>query len=89
MDLNRNNQLVFLTKCREHLIEFLVTIVFTKVFDVNIGELHSFGAKLNLSFLTRLEVAIKPVDSLSWIVRRDSCGNRDIGQDRWVVPEGT
>lgn len=48
-----------LTKCREDFLEFVVRVVFTKVFDVDIGELHGFGAKLNFSFFPGLKVAHK------------------------------
>ena len=37
MHLNRNNQIGFLTKCREVFLELLLTIVFTKVFYINAG----------------------------------------------------
>ena len=63
--LDRNKKVGFLTECSEDSLEFLVAIVFTKVFDIDIGELHSFGAKLNLSFLTRLEVANEPVHRIN------------------------
>lgn len=48
-----------LTKCREDLLEFLITIVVAKVLDVHIGELHGFGPKLSLSLLMGLKVANK------------------------------
>lgn len=49
----------FLTECREDFLEFVISVVLTKVFDVDISELHSFGAKLHLSFLAGLKVANK------------------------------
>lgn len=52
----------FLTKCREYFFEFLISVVFTKVFDVDICEFHSFGSKLHLSFLAGLKMANKPSD---------------------------
>lgn len=53
-----------LTKCREDFLEFLISVVFTKVFDVDVGELHSFGAKFHLSFLAGLKVANKTADRI-------------------------
>lgn len=47
----------FLTKCREDFLEFVISVVFAKVLDVDIGELHGFGAKLHFSFFAGLEVA--------------------------------
>lgn len=55
----RKERIPFLTKCRKNSLEFLISVVFTKVFDVDIGELHSFGAKLYLSFFAGLKVANK------------------------------
>lgn len=52
----------FLTKSRENLLEFLIGVVVTKVFDVDVGELHGFGAKLHFSFLAGLKVAHEPAD---------------------------
>lgn len=36
----------FHTKCRKDFLEFLIRAVFTKVFDVNIGEFYRLGAEL-------------------------------------------
>lgn len=52
----------FLTKCSKEFLELLVRVVFTKVFNVDVGELHSFGAELHLPLLTRLKVADKTAE---------------------------
>lgn len=66
---------LFLTKCREDILEFLIRVVFAKVFDVDIGELHSFGAKLHFSFFTGLEMANKTANRhkpiTDWTVKND------------------
>lgn len=48
-----------LTKGWEDLLEFLIGVVFTKVFDVDIGELQSFAAQLLLSLFTGFKVSDK------------------------------
>lgn len=58
---SRRTVVVFLnTKCRKEFLEFLITEVFSKIFDVDVCELHSFGTKLNFSFFAWLKVANKP-----------------------------
>lgn len=55
---------VSLTKYTKDLLEFFISEVFSKVFNVNIGELHNFGPKFHLSFLAWFEVANKAGDGI-------------------------
>ena len=54
-----------ITELGEQFLEFFVRVFFPKVFDVHIGELHGFGPKLALSFLTGLEVAHKSTNQIT------------------------
>lgn len=51
-----------LTKSCEDLLEFLIVVVFSKVFDVDIGELQSLAAQLLLSLFTGFKVSHKAAE---------------------------
>lgn len=57
-----------LTKCREDLLEFLITIVIAKVLDVHIGELSGSGSKLSLTFFAGFEASDEPIFMLIKII---------------------
>ncbi len=70
-----------LTKHRKDFLQFFIGVVFTKIFDVDIGELHSFGAKLHLSFLTGLKVANKTADRIEPITTKDNKDMRTLAEN--------